>query len=208
MPAPIRIIAADDHPLILSGLEAILSAEPDIVFVGSAANGEAAFELYQNVQPDIALMDIRMPVMDGISAIEAIVAEFPSARIIALTTYEGDEDIYRALAAGAKGYIVKDMVRSQLLTCIRQVHAGTRGIPAEIALRLAEFTPRVKLTPRELEVLGLLAKGLKNRDIATELGREESTVKVHVKNIMMKLNVEDRTRAVVVAIQRGFLHVE
>lgn len=208
MPASIRIVAADDHPLILTGLEAILSNETDIIFVGSAANGEDALELYRKERPDIVLMDLRMPVMDGVSAIKAIIAEFPDARIIALTTYEGDEDIYRALSAGAQGYIVKDMVRSQLLTSIRQVYGGSRGIPTEIAMRLAEFTPRAKLTPREIEVLALVAKGLKNRDIAAVLGREESTVKVHVKNIMMKLNVDDRTKAVVVAIQRGFLHVE
>ena len=205
---PISILAVDDHPLIRAGLQAILGTEPDFVFAGEAQNGEVALELYRTTRPDIVLMDLRMPVMDGLTAIKAIIAEFPDARIIALTTYEGDEDIFRALSAGAKGYVVKDMLRTELLTVIRQVHRGGRGIPPTIASRLAEFTPRVQLTPREIEVLQLVAKGLTNRDIAAVLGREESTVKVHVKNILGKLEVGDRTGAVVVAIQRGFLHVE
>lgn len=205
---PISVLAVDDHPLIRAGLQAVLATEPDFVFAGEAPNGEVALELYRTTKPDIVLMDLRMPVMDGLAAIKAIIAEFPDARIIALTTYEGDEDIYRALSAGAKGYVVKDMLRTELLTVIRQVHRGGRGIPQTIASRLAEFTPRTQLTPREIEVLQLVAKGLTNREIAAVLGREESTVKVHVKNILAKLEVGDRTEAVVVAIQRGFMHVE
>lgn len=204
----IRLIAVDDHPLILAGLDSVLSAETDMNLIATAADGEAALELYRREQPDVALMDLSMPVMDGVSAIRAIVAEFPAARIIALTTYEGDEDIYRALSAGAKGFVVKDMLRTQLLTAIRQVHAGARGIPPEIGSRLAEFTPRRQLTPREIEVLGLVGKGMSNREIAGVLGREESTVKVHVKNILSKLDVDDRTAAVVIAIKRGFLRIE
>jgi DNA-binding NarL/FixJ family response regulator len=205
---PITLLAVDDHPLIRAGLQSVVGAEPDMAMVGEASNGEDAIELYRATRPDIVLMDLRMPVMDGVEAITAIVAEFPDARIIALTTYEGDEDIYRALAAGAKGYVVKDMMRTELLRVIRQVHAGQRGIPPAVASRLAEFTPRVGLTPRELEVLRLVARGLSNRDIAAAIGREETTVKVHMKNIMAKLGVDDRTGAVVVAIQRGFLHVQ
>lgn len=208
MGTTIRLIAADDHPLILAGLEAVLSAESDMQLIAVAPDGEAALELYRKTLPDVVLMDLSMPVMDGVSAIRAIVSEFPNARIIALTTYEGDEDIYRAFSAGAKGFVVKDMLRTQLLTAIRQVKAGSRAIPPEIGSRLAEFTPRRQLTPREIEVLALVGKGLSNRDIAVALGREESTVKVHVKNILSKLDVDDRTAAVVVAIKRGFLRVE
>jgi two-component system, NarL family, response regulator len=206
--APIRVIAVDDHPLIRAGLDAVISAESDIQLVGEAANGAEALERYRELKPDVVLMDLRMPVMDGVAAIKALVGEFPDARVIALTTYEGDEDIYRALSAGAKGYVVKDMLRTELLTAIRQVSGGQRGIPTQVASRLAEFMPRTQLTPRELEVLTLLSKGLSNREIAAVLRREESTVKVHVKSILAKLDVDDRTEAVVVAIQRGFLHVE
>jgi DNA-binding NarL/FixJ family response regulator len=207
-PPNVTILAVDDHPLIRAGLGAVLAPEADMTLVAEAANGQEALELYREKRPDIVLMDLRMPVMDGVSAIKAILGEFPDARIVALTTYEGDEDIYRALSAGAKGYVVKDMLRTQLLGVIRQVHHGQRGIPPEVATRLAEFTPRLHLTPRELEVLQLVAKGLTNREIGAVLGREESTVKVHVKSVLAKLDVSDRTEAVVVAIQRGFLHVE
>ena len=210
MPAtpPVTILAVDDHPLIRAGLGAVLASEPDLTLIAEAANGEEALQRYRETRPDIVLMDLRMPVMDGVSAIKAILAEFPDARIIALTTYEGDEDIFRALSAGAKGYVVKGMLRTQLLTVLRQVHDGQRGIPPEVALRLAEYTPRVHLTPRETEVLQLMAKGLSNREIAAVVGREESTIKVHVKSVLSKLDVNDRTEAVVVAIQRGFLHVD
>ena len=204
----ISVLAVDDHPLIRAGLRAVLGPEDDMIVSGEATNGQEALEFYRTYQPDIVLMDLRMPVMDGVAATKAIVAEFPEARIIVLTTYEGDEDIFRALSAGAKGYVVKDMLRTELLRAIRQVHDGRRGIPGPIAARMAEFTPRVQLSPRELEVLKLVAKGLSNGDIAAIIGREESTVKVHVRNIMTKLEVDDRTAAVVVAIQRGFLHVE
>ena len=202
------MLTVDDHPLIRAGLRAVLTSEPDLVVAGEAENGEVAVAFYRAHRPDIVLMDLRMPVMDGVAATVAIMTEFPDARIIALTTYEGDEDIYRALAAGAKGYVLKDMLRTELLLAIRQVLGGQRGIPSEVASRLAEFTPRVQLTPRELEVLRLVAKGLSNRDIGAILGREESTIKVHVKNIMTKLDVDYWTAAVVVALHRGFLHVD
>ncbi len=204
----IRILAVDDHPLIRSGLRAVIASEPDMEMVGEAANGEEAIDLYREERPDIVLMDLRMPVMDGLAATVAILREFPDAKIVALTTYEGDEDIHRALSAGARGYLLKDMMRSQLLQVIRTVQKGQRAIPAAIAARLAEYTPRIELTPRELEVLQLMAKGFSNPEIASTLGRTESTMKVHVSNILQKLQATDRTEAVTVAIQRGILHLE
>lgn len=176
--------------------------------VGEAANGEEAIELYREDRPDVVLMDLRMPVMDGLTATLAILREFPDAKIVALTTYEGDEDIHRALSAGARGYLLKDMMRSQLLQVIRTVQKGQRAIPAAIAARLAEYVPRIELTPRELQVLTLMAKGFSNPEIASALGRTESTMKVHVSNILQKLQATDRTEAVTVAIQRGILHLE
>jgi len=201
-------MAVDDHPLIRSGLRAVIASEPDMEMVGEAANGEEAIELYREDRPDVVLMDLRMPVMDGLTATLAILREFPDAKIVALTTYEGDEDIHRALSAGARGYLLKDMMRSQLLQVIRTVQKGQRAIPAAIAARLAEYVPRIELTPRELQVLTLMAKGFSNPEIASALGRTESTMKVHVSNILQKLQATDRTEAVTVAIQRGILHLE
>jgi DNA-binding NarL/FixJ family response regulator len=181
--------------------------EADLQVVAEASNGEEALESYREHRPDVVLMDLRMPVMDGLTAARAILAEFPEARIIVLTTYDGDEDIYRALDAGAKGYLLKDMLRTEVLNVIRTVHVGKRGIPAPIATRLAEHTPRIALTPRETEVLELVAQGYTNLEIARLIGRTEGTVKVHLKNILQKLNVQDRTEAVTTALQRGFIHL-
>jgi DNA-binding NarL/FixJ family response regulator len=204
----ITVLSADDHPLIRAGLAAVLQGEPDMSVIAEAANGEEAIEAYREHRPDIVLMDLKMPVMDGLAATRAILAEFPDARIVMLTTYDGDEDIYRALDAGARGYVLKDMLRTEILTVVRAVHAGRRGIPAPIAARLAEHTPRVALTPRETEVLQLVAKGLSNPDIGRAIGRTEGTVKVHVKNILQKLEVNDRTEAVTVGAQRGFIRLD
>lgn len=205
---PITILTADDHPLIRDGLAAVLRAESGLQVVAEAANGEEAIEAYERLHPDIVLMDLRMPVMDGLAATRAILAEDPNARIIVLTTYDGDEDIHRALAAGARGYLLKDMMRTELLNVIRAVHRGQRGIPAPVAARLAEHTPRIGLTPRELEVLDLVARGLTNAQVAERIGRTEGTVKVHLKNILQKLEVKDRTEAVTTALRRGFIRLD
>jgi len=205
---PITILTADDHPLIRDGLAAVLRAESGLQVVAEAANGEEAIEAYERLRPDIVLMDLRMPVMDGLAATRAILAEDSNARIIVLTTYDGDEDIHRALAAGARGYLLKDMMRTELLNVIRAVHRGQRGIPAPVAARLAEHTPRIGLTPRELEVLDLVARGLTNAQVAERIGRTEGTVKVHLKNILQKLDVKDRTEAVTTALRRGFIRLD
>jgi DNA-binding NarL/FixJ family response regulator len=205
--SPITILTADDHPLIRDGLAAVLRAEGGLEVVAEAGNGEEAIEAYARLHPDIVLMDLRMPVMDGLTATRAILADDPDARIIILTTHDGDEDIHRALTAGARGYLLKDMMRTDLLTVIRTVHRGQRGIPAPIAARLAEHAPRIGLTPRELEVLQLVAAGLSNAQVAERIGRTEGTVKVHLKNILQKLDVRDRTEAVTTALRRGFIRL-
>lgn len=206
--SPITILTADDHPLIREGLVAVLHAEAGLQVVAEAANGEEAIEAYVRLRPDIVLMDLKMPVMDGLAATRAILAEDPEARIIVLTTYDGDEDVHRALSAGARGYLLKDMMRTELIGVIRAVHRGHRGIPAPVAARLAEHTPRIGLTPRELEVLRLVADGLSNAQVAVRIGRTEGTVKVHLKNILQKLDVHDRTEAVTTALRRGFIRLD
>ena len=204
----ISIICADDHPLIRSGLESVINAEPDMRMIGTASNGHDVVEMYRVTRPEIVLMDLRMPVMDGVTATRAITREFPGARVIVLTTYEGDENIHRALSAGARGYLLKDMLRTELVEVIRVVLSGQRAIPPAVAARLAEFTPRIELTPREMEVLVLLGKGFSNTGIAGILGRTENTMKVHVSHILTKLGVGDRTKAVTVALQRGLLQLD
>ena len=204
----ITILTVDDHPLIRDGLAAVIGREPDMRVVAEAGDGEEALELYRAHQPSIVLMDLRMPVMDGVEAIQAIRGEFPGARIIALTTYEGDEDIYQALAAGASGYLLKDMLRTELIEVIRKVHQGFRGIPPAVAAKLAVHTPRIGLTPRELEVLRLMAEGKSNPEIAADLGRAEGTMKIHVQNILQKLGAADRTQAVTLALRRGIIHLD
>jgi DNA-binding NarL/FixJ family response regulator len=207
MTRPIRILTADDHPLIRAGITSFLATEPGLEVVAEATNGEEALEKYSEVQPDLVLMDLSMPIMDGLEATRAILEEFPKARIVVLTTYAGDEDIHRALDAGAMGYLLKDMLAVELLKVIRSVMMGRRGIPSAVAATLAEHTPRVGLTPRETEVIALVATGLTNAQVGERIGRTEETVKVHVKNILQKLDARDRTEAVTVAVRRGFIRL-
>jgi DNA-binding NarL/FixJ family response regulator len=201
-------MTADDHPVVRTGIGAVVANEPDMSIVAEAADGVDAVAMYDMYSPDVVLMDLRMPRLDGIGATRAIIAAHPEARVVALTSYEGDADIYRALDAGACGYLIKDMVGSDVVGAIRSAAAGRRVVPPSVAGRLAEFTPRVDLTQREVEVLRLTAKGLRNRDIARVIGRTEETVKVHLKNIMAKLEVEDRTEAVTLGLQRGIIHLD
>jgi len=204
----IRVLVADDHPLIRAGLVSFVGTEPGLEVVAEAGNGEEALEKYRELRPGVVLMDLSMPVMDGISATRAILEEFPDAKVIVLTTYDGDEDIHRALDAGAMGYLVKDMMAPDVLNVIRTVHGGRRGIPQAVAAKLAEHTPRVPLTPPETEVLSLLANELSNAEVAARIGRTEGTVKVHLKNILQKLDASDRTEAVTTALRRGFIRLD
>lgn len=208
MGASIRVLVADDHPVVRTGLAAVISQQPELEVVAEVADGLQALISFREHRPDVVLMDLRMPGMDGVAAIRAIRAEFHDARILALTSYDGDADIHRALMAGASGYLLKDMLLTEVLNAIRAVHRGERVIPPAIAAQLAEFTPRVDLTAREVDVLRLVARGLSNRDVATAIGRTDETVKLHLKNIFVKLDVADRTEAVTAAISRGILHLE
>lgn len=203
-----RILLADDHPVVRAGLSALIANETDMTVVAEATDGSEAVALYDTHRPDVALIDLRMPVMDGISAMSQIFASHPEARLVALTTYDGDADIYRALDAGACGYLLKDMLGRELVQSIRAAASGRRVIPAAVANSLAEFTPRADLTAREVEVLALVAKGFRNKQIARVIGRTEGTVKVHLRHLMTKLGVEDRTEAVTLGLQRGIIHLD
>jgi DNA-binding NarL/FixJ family response regulator len=204
----ITVLMADDHPVVRAGMRAMISGESDMTLVAEAHDGAEAVSLYEAHHPDVVIMDLRMPRMDGIAAIRGILSADPRARVLALTSYDGDADIFRALEAGALGYLIKDMLGAELLHSIRSAAIGDRVIPAEVAGRLAEFTPRTDLSQRELEVLRLTAKGLRNRDIAKVIGRKEETVKAHLKNIMAKLGAADRTEAVMLALRRGIIHLD
>ena len=204
----IRVLVADDHPVVRAGLGAVIAEQDDLELVAEAENGATAVALFRDHRPDVALMDLRMPVMDGVEAIRAITAEFPDARILALTTYEGDADIRRALEAGASGYLLKDMLLTEVLTAVRAVHHGERVIPIAVEARLAEFPERSDLTEREAEVLQLVARGLSNKEVARAIGRTDETVKIHLKNAFAKLAVTDRTEAVTVALTRGLIHLD
>jgi two-component system NarL family response regulator len=204
----IRIMIVDDHPVVREGLAAIINKQSDMAVAAEAGDGKKAIELFRTYHPDVSLMDLRLPVMSGVEAITAIRKEHPSARIIVLTTYDGDEDIYRALQAGAQGYLLKGMCREELLEAIRAVHAGLRRIPSPVATKLADRMGGSDLTPRELEVLKLIAKGKSNKEVASELAITEATVKGHVNNILSKLGVSDRTQAVTSALQRGIVYLE
>jgi DNA-binding NarL/FixJ family response regulator len=207
MSDPIRILVAEDHLVARVGVTAIVNMQPDMTVVAEAANGQQAVELYRRHLPDVALLDLRMPVMGGTEAAAAIRAEFPQARMIALTTYGGDEDIRRALAAGMQAYLTKDVLHDELLNAIRAVHEGRRYLPPSVAAALAAQLPRPDLSARELQVLELIVRGLANKQIGYTLTIAEHTVKNHVKNILSKLGVQDRTQAATAAIQRGIIHL-
>ena len=204
---PITIMIVDDHPVVRDGLAAILSSQSDLEIVGEASTGAEAVEQYFKLQPMVVLMDLLLPDMIGSEAIKIICEKSSDARIIVLTTLGGDEEIYRALEAGARGYLLKDMVRHELILAIHQVSGGHRYIPAEIGARLAENFPRPGLSAREVEVLQLVAGGLRNKEIGFQLGVTEATVNAHVKHILAKLDASDRTEAVMIALRRGILHL-
>jgi len=197
----------DDHPLLREGLAAIINNQPDMVLVAQASNAQEAVQQYRKHQPDVTLMDLRLPDKSGIEAMIAIRSESPEARVIMLTTFEGDVEIQRALEAGARGYMLKSMPPKELVEVIRQVHAGKKRIPAQLAAQLAEHMSEEDLTAREVEVLGQIAGGNRNRDIAENLFITEETVKVHIKHIMEKLGASDRTQAVAIGVRRGIIEL-
>jgi len=201
-----RILVAEDHLVARVGVTTIVNMQPDMTVVAEASNGQQAVELYRQHRPDVALLDIRMPGMSGVEAAAAIRAEFPGARLIALTTYGGDEDIRRALAAGVQAYLTKDVLHDELLNAIRAVAAGQIYLPVAVAAVAAQ-SPRPDLSAREVQVLELIVQGLANKQIAYALDITEHTVKNHVKNILSKLGAQDRTQAATAAIQRGIIHL-
>ena len=203
----IRVLVVDDHPLMRVGIVAIINAHPDMIAVAQAGDGEEAVELFEQHRPDVTLMDLRLPRMSGVNTIQTIRSRHEQARFVVLTTYEGDEDIHQALAAGAQGYMIKGMPHDALIEALRRVHAGGRFLPRPVKQALASRNPNSDLSSRERQVLALLADGKSNKDIAGELGITEATVKCHVSVILMRLNVSDRTQAVVVALQRGLVHL-
>lgn len=203
----IRVLCVDDHPLVRKGIASILASEPGVELVAEGNTGREGVEMFRQFRPDVTLMDLRMPELDGISAVKLIRGEFPDARIIALTSFDGDQDIYRALEAGVRGYLLKEMVHTEVLRAIRLVHSGKMLMPTEVTERLGEPFGHVALTPREVEVLALVAKGLANKEIAARLGTAGGTVKIHVQNILAKLDATDRTHAVTIALQRGIIHL-
>jgi DNA-binding NarL/FixJ family response regulator len=203
----IRILSVDDHPMLREGIAAVLSIEQDMVLVAEAANGREAIEQFRTHRPDIVLMDLQMPLMNGTDAILAIRQEFPAARIIVLTTYSGDAQAVRAFNAGASGYLLKNMVRKELVDTIRSVHAGKRRIPPEIAVEMAEHHMDDALTDREIQVLQEVAAGNANKVVALHLKVSEETVKAHMKSILSKLGANDRTHAVTIALKRGIIYI-
>jgi len=203
----IRLLIADDHTTVLAGLASILGMQPDMVVVAEATNGSEAVEHWRRHSPDVTLLDLRMPKLDGVGALQEIHRENASARIIVLTTYDTDIEIYRAVKAGAQGYLLKDARREELLDCIRKVHAGETCIPQALVKKLATGISSEDLTERELEVLALLARGKSNKEIGTDLFISESTVKGHLRNLFTKLNVQSRTEAITAASRRGLVQL-
>ena len=205
--AKIRVLSIDDHPLVREGVAALINDQPDMKIVGQASRGGDGIKLFRELQPDIALMDVRLPDMSGIDAMITIRSEFPAARIVIVTSSEGDVEMQRALEAGARGYMLKSMPPAELLDAIRKVHAGKKAIPPEIAAHLANHLSDEALTGREVEILQQVAEGNRNRDIAERLFISEGTVKVHIKHIMEKLGANDRTQAITIAVRRGIIHL-
>jgi two-component system, NarL family, response regulator len=207
-PGKIRIMIVDDHFVVRAGLTSIINSQRDMSIVAEAGNGEEAVELFNQHKPDVTLMDLRIPGLNGTEAIAAIIKQFPRARIIVLSTYGGDEEIFKALQAGARAYFLKNVKGQDLIGAIRAVHAGQCPLPPEVASRLAERIPRTELSPRELEILTLIASGRSNRDVATALAISEGTVRVHASNIFAKLGCGDRVQAVSEAFQRGIIRFD
>jgi two-component system, NarL family, response regulator len=203
-----KVMVVDDHPLMRVGVASIVNARPDMTVVAQTGTGEEAVKLFFKHQPDVTLMDLRLPTMSGVDAIRSIRSSYPRARFVVLTTYEGDADIHRALEAGAQGYVIKGMPYQTLVDALNRVHQGGRFLPPPVARALASRMPNSDLSAREQEVLRLLASGKSNRDIASTLGITEATVKCHVSAILLRLNVSDRTEAVVTALHRGLVHLE
>lgn len=203
----IRVLSVDDHPLVREGIAALINDQPDMRMAAQGASGKEAIQCFRDHQPDVVLMDVRLPDMSGIDAMITIRSEFPDARIIIVTSSEGDTEMQRALEGGARGYMLKSMPPKDLLEAIRKVHAGKKAIPPEIAARLANHYGDETLTDREIEILQQIAEGNRNRDIADRLFISEGTVKVHIKHIMGKLGANDRTQAITIAVRRGIIHL-
>lgn len=203
----IRILSVDDHDLVRKGIAAVLSTEPDLDLVAQAGTSRDAVRLHRQYLPDVTLMDLRLPDNSGIEATRQIRREFPQSKIIALTSYDGDQDIYQALEAGVRGYLLKEMVHSDIIRAIRIVHSGKRFIPMEVTQQLNGFFPELALTPREVEVLTLVARGFGNKEVGDVLGTAAGTVKAHVQSILSKLGAKDRTHAVAIALRRGIIHL-
>ena len=206
--SPIRVMCVEDHRIVREGLALIINQEPDMTIVGACATGNEAVEMYRTERPDVTLMDLRLGATSGVDAIRAIRKDDPNARIIVLTMYEGDEDIFRAHQAGATTYLLKDTLSSDLVRVVREVHGGQRPVLPEVQARLSERASMPTLTPREVEVLQLISQGLRNKEVGAMLGITEGTVQIHVKNIFAKLGVNDRTGAVQVAVRRGLIHMK
>ena len=204
----IRVLISDDHPVVREGLAAIIDRREDMSVVAQAENGEEALALFRQHRPDVTLMDLKMPIMDGVATITKIRQEASDARIIVLTTFEGEEDIYRGLQAGAKAYLLKDSPREELLDTIRAVYSGQTRIPSSVAIKLAQRISQSPLTPREVDVLRLMVAGKNNQEVAATLTIAEGTVKAHVNSILDKMNVNDRTQAVTSALKRGLVHLD